>query len=54
MHGRALRILLCHLLGKELIHMDTFPHSNVSLYRIKYKNEQFELLDFNNLDHLHV
>jgi probable phosphoglycerate mutase len=54
MHGRALRILLCHLLGKALNQMDTFPHSNVSLYRIIYKNEQFELVDFNNLDHLHV
>ncbi len=54
MHGRALRILLCELLNKDLSEMDTFPHSNVSLYRLKYHNNQFSLIDFNNTDHFHV
>lgn len=54
MHGRALRLFLCHLLNIPLSNMDNFPHSNVSLYRLKYINEKFEILDFNNTDHFHV
>lgn len=54
MHGRALRLLLCELLKQPLNNMDNFPHSNVSLYRLKYFNDQFEMLDFNNTDHFHV
>jgi broad specificity phosphatase PhoE len=54
MHGRALRLLLCELLQQPLSNMDNFPHSNVSLYRLKYFNGQFEMLDFNNTDHFHV
>ncbi len=52
MHGRAMRLFLCLLLSKDLKEMDTFPHSNLSLYRVKYADGQFELLDFNNTDHL--
>jgi probable phosphoglycerate mutase len=54
MHGRALRLLLCHMLQLPLNNMDTFPHSNVSLYRLKYINGIFEMLDFNNTDHFHA
>lgn len=54
MHGRALRLILCELLGISLSNMDTFPHSNVSLYRLKYSDNKFEMLDFNNTDHFHV
>jgi probable phosphoglycerate mutase len=54
MHGRALRLILCELLDIPLSNMDTFPHSNVSLYRLKYNNNKFEMLDFNNTDHFHV
>ncbi len=55
MHGRALRLLLCQLTQKPLSMMDTFPHSNVSLYRLKYHPEGFfEILDFNNTDHFYV
>lgn len=54
MHGRALRLILCELLDIPLSNMDTFPHSNVSLYRLKYHNNKFEMLDFNNTDHFHV
>lgn len=52
-HGRAMRILLCHLLGKSVSEMDTFPHTNLTLYRLSYDNGVFTLLDFNNRDHLH-
>lgn len=54
MHGRALRLILCELLNIPLSNMDTFPHSNVSLYRLKYSQSKFEMLDFNNTDHFHV
>lgn len=54
MHGRALRLILCELLEIPLSNMDTFPHSNVSLYRLKYHDNKFEMLDFNNTDHFHV
>ena len=54
MHGRALRLILCELLDIPLSNMDTFPHSNVSLYRLKFHNNKFEMLDFNNTDHFHV
>lgn len=54
MHGRALRLLLCELLQQPLSNMDNFPHSNVSLYRLMYKDGIFEMLDFNNTDHFHV
>lgn len=54
MHGRALRLLLCYLLDFDLSQMDTFPHSNVSLYRLLYNGEKFELMDFNNTDHFNA
>jgi len=54
MHGRALRLLLCELLQIPLSNMDNFPHSNVSLYRLKFTGESFEMLDFNNTDHFHA
>lgn len=52
MHGRALRLFLCTLLDKDLSMMDTFPHQNLSLYRVHYNGNSFELLDFNNTEHL--
>lgn len=54
MHGRAMRLMLCELLQQPLSNMDTFPHSNVTLYRLKYHGDKFEMLDFNNTDHFHV
>lgn len=52
MHGRAMRILLCVLTGKPLQEMDEFPHTNTSLYVVKYTNAGFEVLDAFNTDHL--
>lgn len=53
MHGRALRLLMCLLTGKELREMEAFPHQNLSLYKVKYEEGLFEILDFNNLSHLY-
>ncbi|RZL46909.1 MAG: histidine phosphatase family protein [Pedobacter sp.] len=52
MHGRAMRLLLCLLLEKELSEMGDFPHQNTTLYRMSYENGKFAVIDFNNTDHL--
>jgi probable phosphoglycerate mutase len=51
-HGRAIRILMCTLLGESLSKMDEFGHNNLGLYRIRQEEERFVLLDRNRIDHL--
>lgn len=52
MHGRAMRILLCGLLNYHLRHMDTFPHSNLGLYKITYSGDGFSIETTNDTTHL--
>ena len=52
MHGRALRLLLCILTNKPLTEMDSFPHQNLVLYKVAYDGGKFEIIDFNDADHL--
>ena len=52
MHGRALRLFLCLLTNLPLSEMDTFPHSNTTLYQVEYDGIDFHILDFNNTNHL--
>ncbi len=52
-HGRAIRILLCTMLQKDLREMDTFPHHNVNLYKLLYNGNGFTVELFNDLTHLH-
>ena len=52
MHGRALRLFLCLLTDQPLTAMETFPHSNTTLYKVKYDGSGFSIIDFNNTDHL--
>lgn len=52
MHGRAIRILLCEMLNYHLKHMDTFPHSNLGLYKINYTGERFSIEWTNDTRHL--
>ncbi len=52
MHGRALRILLCHLTETPVCQMDDFPHTNTSLYVLEYENGKFSILDYYNTRHL--
>ena len=54
MHGRAMRLLLCTLTGKPLSEMDSFPHQNLVLYKIIYDGDKFEIIDFNNSEHLNL
>ncbi len=52
MHGRALRLLLCLLLNKPYTDMESFAHSNTTLYRLQFDSHTFELIDSNNTSHL--
>jgi len=52
MHGRALRLLLSLLTNKPLTEMDTFPHQNLVLYKVVYDGTKYEIIDFNNAEHL--
>jgi len=52
MHGRAMRILLSTLLHSDLKFMDQYEHHNLCLYHIKYSDEKFSLVVFNETSHL--
>jgi broad specificity phosphatase PhoE len=52
MHGRAIRILLCHLLNYPLKSMDMFEHENSCLYIVNYTGTMFNVELYNNVDHL--
>jgi len=43
MHGRAMRVLLCHLQGLDLKLMDQFPHQNLGLYKILQMKTHFHI-----------
>lgn len=51
-HGRAMRALMCSLLGLELKEMKEFPHQNLSLYVIQQIDREFELVRRNVTYHL--
>lgn len=52
LHGRALRILLCHLTGTSICDMDTFPHTNTALYIVEWDGNRFVITDHYNTKHL--
>lgn len=52
MHGRALRIMLCHLTEVPVCQMDDFPHTNTALYVVGYKDGKFSVLEYYNTKHL--
>lgn len=52
MHGRALRVLLCHLTETPVCNMDDFPHTNTALYKLEYVNNSFTIVDHYNTKHL--
>ena len=52
MHGRAMRILLCHLLRYPLSSMDYFKHANMGLYLLNYSEGMFHLELCNDITHL--
>lgn len=54
MHGRAIRILLSHILGFPLWEMDRFEHSNTCLYILEYDyfKDTFEVKLSNDTSHI--
>ncbi|MCI0919792.1 histidine phosphatase family protein [Sphingobacterium rhinopitheci] len=52
MHGRALRILMCHLTDVSVNLMDDFPHTNTSLYVLEYEDGKYKIIDYYNTKHL--
>lgn len=52
MHGRALRIMLCHLTNLDVCLMDDFPHTNTALYVLDYDGGSFTIVDHYNIKHL--
>jgi len=52
MHGRALRLLLCLLQNLPLTEMENFPHQNLVLYKVTWDGAKYEIVDFNNAQHL--
>lgn len=52
MHGRALRIMLCHLTNVPVSQMDDFPHTNTALYILDYDQGTFSISDYYNTEHL--
>ncbi len=51
-HGRAMRSLLCTMLGDDLSKMDDYPHQNLSLYKLFYNSKGFEMDWFNYTKHM--
>lgn len=53
-HGRAIRGLICVLLGRPLNEMDKFGHENTGLYQLRYDANAFHLELQNDTRHLHA
>ncbi len=51
-HGRAIRVLLCTILGYDLKDMHRFTHQNLSLYKLKGMGDNYEVELFNDTRHL--
>lgn len=54
MHGRAIRILLCILLGYPLRAMDAFEHQNLGLYLLNHNGSSFTIERNNDISHLRL
>jgi len=52
MHGRAIRILICWMLGYPLSYMDNIPHTNLGLYLMNYSDGNASLVASNEVGHL--
>jgi probable phosphoglycerate mutase len=52
MHGRAIRLFMCVLLGEPLTNMENFPHQNLVLYKVAWDGLKYQIVDFNNAKHL--
>ncbi len=51
-HGRTLRIMLCLLTEKPVSQMESFLHTNLSLYLLRFRNGKWEIELNNDTSHL--
>lgn len=51
-HGRAIRILLCHVMNVPLKNMDSFLHDNLCLYLLEYDGKDISIAKSNSVAHL--
>lgn len=51
-HGRAMRFLVCWMMGKELTEADEYEHSNLCLYQMSYDGHKCEMIISNDTSHL--
>lgn len=51
-HGRAIRILMCHVMNLPLSEMDGFMHDNLCLYMLEHDGEKTSIIKANDLEHL--
>ncbi len=51
-HGRAMRCLMCLLGDLPLSQMDLFKHYNTGLYKVRYAEDQFQIVLKNDIRHL--
>ena len=51
-HGRAIRILLCHLLNRPLSEMEQFLHSNLCLYILDWDGKEWSITLKNDTSHI--
>ncbi len=51
-HGRAMRFLVCWMMGQPLNAAEAYEHSNLCVYRLTYDGQSAEILLNNNTDHL--
>lgn len=52
MHGRAMRIFICTLLNQNLIHMDDYPHNNLTLYKLNFTDGKYNMVLHSFMEHL--
>lgn len=51
MHGRAMRIFICLLMGEPLTEMEKYNHDNMGLYLVSFKDGKMTMLKKNDKEH---
>lgn len=51
-HGRAIRVMLCWMLGYPLSLMDHFQHANTGLYVVQHTGSSYSVTIYNETTHL--
>ena len=51
-HGRVMRCLICLIDGRPITEMENYKHANTGLYKVAYRNGQFDIVLSNDISHL--